>query len=95
MSIDKLTAKTLANLARIKISEDELDDVVENLNTIILMFNKLDEVDTLRVEPLTNITGNFLSQSDDLIIDGGYQNQITSNAPKVDRGFFVVPRVID
>ncbi|AHC73458.1 aspartyl/glutamyl-tRNA(Asn/Gln) amidotransferase subunit C [Candidatus Endolissoclinum faulkneri L5] len=95
MSIDNLTARKLANLARIEISEDQLKDVVENLRTIIRLFDQLDEVDTLSVKPMTDITGHFLSQRDDLVIDTDCQDKIISNAPKVDHGFFVVPRIID
>jgi len=55
MSIDKNTVKKVARLARIRISDDEVDVLSGELSKILAMIEQLNEVKTDGVEPMTSV----------------------------------------
>ena len=55
----------------------------------------MDSVDTENIEPMTSVVDSDLYKRTDLVSDGGYQQQILSNAPSSMEGFFVVPKVVE
>lgn len=95
MSLDKDAVRKVASLAQIEMSDEELDKYVPQLNNIIGWVEQLAEVDTDNVEPLANVVNIKLELREDKITDGGYQEDILTNAPESLEGFFVVPKVIE
>ncbi len=96
MSVDKSTVVRIAQLARIKISEDDLDSLAEELSKIVGWVEQLDEVDTKGITPMAStIEGTILRQRDDVISDGDCRDEVLSNAPETNKGYFVVPKVIE
>ncbi len=98
MSSNSLTQKDVAkvaSLARIKMSDQELEQYAPQLSNIIGFVEQLDEVDTDNVEPLASVVDIALSLRRDEITDGGYPNEILANAPETLEGFFVVPKVVE
>ena len=96
MSVDKSTVVRIAQLARIKISEDDLGPLAEELSKIVGWVEQLDEVDTEGVTPMTSTTeGTVLRQRDDVVSDGDCRDEVLSNAPETKKGYFVVPKVIE
>jgi len=81
MSVDADTVRRIAHLARIKVAEDE----VEQLN----------EVDVAGVEPMTSVTPMRMKQRDDVVTDGEKADQIVANAPATEGHFFLVPKVVE
>lgn len=95
MSITKETVAKVAKLARIKITDAEQEKFAGELTGIMNWIEQLSEVDTDGVEPLTSVVDVKLYQREDKITDGDYRDQILSNAPEAQEGFFVVPKVVE
>jgi aspartyl-tRNA(Asn)/glutamyl-tRNA(Gln) amidotransferase subunit C len=95
MALDKATVAHIAALARIRLSEAELDPLADELSHILTWMEQLNEVDTSGVAPMASVTAAGLTMREDEVTDGGRREEILSNAPRTARGFFVVPKVIE
>lgn len=95
MSLDKATVAKVANLARIRVEENDLEPLANELNSILGWIEQLSEVDTDDVAPMTSVAEMQLRWRKDEITDGGFQPQIVVNAPAEEDGFFAVPKVIE
>ena len=100
MSIDRAAVAKIAALARIKMTEDELDRMAPELNNILEWVEQLGEVDTSEVEPMTAVIPNTLRlRADEVDADpktgGNRREDILANAPVAEHGFFGVPKVIE
>ena len=95
MSVDTATVARIAALARIKVSEAELEAMVPELNGILAWVEQLGEVDVTGVEPMTAVIESHLRLRDDVVTDGGIRDSVLANAPAAEHGFFGVPKVIE
>ncbi len=100
MSIDRATVAKIASLARIKMSDAELDRMAPELNNILKFVDQLSEVDTSNVEPMTAVIPNKLRLREDAVnadpkTGGDRREDILANAPAAEHGFFGVPKVIE
>ncbi|MBS3931485.1 MAG: Asp-tRNA(Asn)/Glu-tRNA(Gln) amidotransferase subunit GatC [Sphingomonadales bacterium] len=100
MSVDTATVAKIAALARIKVSEAELEAMVPELNGILAWVEQLGEVDVSGVEPMTAVIENQLRLREDTIdadplTGGGRRDAVLANAPARQDGFFGVPKVIE
>lgn len=95
MSVTAEQVRHIANLARIAMSEEELERLVPELNNILGWVEQLGEVDTGGVEPLTAVIEQKLRLREDKLTDGDCREDILANAPEAEHGFFAVPKVIE
>ncbi len=95
MAIDVETVRKVAKLARIAEPEARLQALAQELSTIVAWIEQLGEVDTDGVEPMTSCVAAKLPMREDIVTDGGVRDAILKNAPKADKGFFVVPKVVE
>ena len=95
MAIDAATVRKVARLARIAEPEERLEPLARELSGILDWIEQLAEVNTDGVEPMTTSVAMKLPLRDDLVTDGGDPARVLSNAPKSDKGFFVVPKVVE
>jgi len=95
MAIDADTVRKAARLARIRVEEVALAPMAQELSGIIAWIEQLDEVDTDGVEPMTTCVAAKLPMRADVVDDGDKREAILANAPKADKGFFVVPKVVE
>jgi aspartyl-tRNA(Asn)/glutamyl-tRNA(Gln) amidotransferase subunit C len=95
MSLDHATVRCIATLARIRLDENEVEPLREELNGILRWIDQLNEVDIAGVAPLTGAAGMALAMRADVVTDGGYPDKILSNAPERIGDFFVVPKVVE
>ena len=95
MAIDAATVRKVARLARIAEPEDKLEPLARELSGIMSWIEQLNEVDTDGVEPMTTSVAMTLPMRDDVVTDGGDAARVLSNAPKSEKGFFVVPKVVE
>ncbi|MCL2474134.1 MAG: Asp-tRNA(Asn)/Glu-tRNA(Gln) amidotransferase subunit GatC [Alphaproteobacteria bacterium] len=96
--ITKETVANIANLARIKVTDEEKPAMADELNVILNWVVQLDEVNTVGIEPLVNVNDEdygSLRSRPDIVNDGNIQTQILANAPSAAMGFFTVPKVIE
>ena len=95
MSVSPEQVRHIAKLARIAMSDDELDRLLPELNNILGWVEQLGEVDTDGVEPLTAVIEQKLRLRDDVVNDGNVRDKVLANAPDAQHGFFAVPKVIE
>ena len=95
MSVSPEQVRHIAKLARIAMSDEELDRLLPELNNILGWVEQLGEVDTDGVEPLATVIDQKLRLRDDVVNDGNIRDAILANAPAAQHGFFAVPKVIE
>lgn len=95
MAIDAATVRKVARLARIAEPEDRLEPLAKELSGILNWIEQLNEVATDGVEPMTTSVAMSLPMRDDVVTDGGDASRVLGNAPKSEKGFFVVPKVVE
>jgi aspartyl-tRNA(Asn)/glutamyl-tRNA(Gln) amidotransferase subunit C len=95
MAIDAATVKKVASLAKLRVEEERLRLLAEELSGILAWIEQLNAVDTEGVEPMTSAVAATLPRRADAVTDGGDPERVLSNAPKRDRNFFVVPKVVE
>jgi aspartyl-tRNA(Asn)/glutamyl-tRNA(Gln) amidotransferase subunit C len=95
MSVSPEQVRHIARLARIAMSDEELDRILPELNNILGWVEQLAEVNTDGVDPLTAVIEQKLRLRDDVVNDGNIRDEVLANAPDAQHGFFAVPKVIE
>ena len=95
MSIDKNTVKNISKLARISLDENKVESLSKDLTSIMKFIEKLNKLNTDKIEPLTSIINASLTSRKDEVKDGKIRDQILKNSPEKNDEFFVVPKVIE
>ena len=95
MKISSREVEYVANLARLEITEKEKDKFTAQLNDILLYIDKLNELDTNGVEPMSHAISVTNAFRDDQVMDSIGTQQTLANAPDARGDFFRVPKVID
>ncbi len=95
MSVTNEQVRHIARLARIAMSDEELERLLPELNNILGWGEQLGEVDTSGIEPLTAVVDQKMRLRDDVVTDGNIRDEVLANAPEAQHGFFAVPKVIE
>jgi len=99
MSLDKKAVRSIAELARIEVPEDELESLAGELSNILSFVEQLAEANTDGVQPMTSVAAMTLPWRADVVNDGGYPTKVLANAPEPvtldEGGFFTVPKVVE
>ena len=94
MTIDHNLILKLENLAKLELSEEERLKLTGDLNNILSMVEKLQELDTNGVEPLVYINEEVNQLREDKVCNQVDQSSALSNAPDQDGTYFKVPKVL-
>ena len=95
MKLSSQEVEYVANLARLEITDKEKEKFTVQLNDILLYIDKLNELDTQGVEPMSHAIGVTNAFREDIMSDSiGTENSL-ANAPDARGEFFRVPKVID
>ena len=95
MTIDLKTIKHIAKLSRISVSEEKAKKLAGDLNSIFDFIEKLNELKTEKITPLTSIAETKLKLRHDEIKSKNIREQIVKNSPEKNEDYFVVPKVIE
>ncbi len=95
MTIDLKTIKHISKLSRISVDDAKADKLVEDLNSIFDFIEKLNELNTDNVEPLTSVAETTLKLRADEVKSKNIRDKILKNSPDENEDFFVVPRVVE
>jgi len=95
MIIDLKTIKHISKLSRISVDDKKADKLAGDLNSIFDFIEKLNELNTDKVEPLTSIAETTLKLRTDEVICKDIREQILKNSPDENEDFFVVPKVVE
>ena len=95
MTIDLKTIKHISKLSRISVDDEKAKKLAGDMNTIFDFIEKLNELDTNNVEPLTSVAETTLKLRVDEVNSGNIREQVLKNSPDENEDFFVVPRVVE
>ena len=95
MKVDKNTLKKIAHLARLEIKEEQEESMLESLSEILTWVEKLNEVDTDVVEPLTNMALETNMLRDDKVTGHLDRDRALKNAPDKNGQYIKVPKIKD
>ncbi|MDA8890895.1 Asp-tRNA(Asn)/Glu-tRNA(Gln) amidotransferase subunit GatC [Candidatus Pelagibacter sp.] len=95
MTIDLKTIKHISKLSRISVDDAKANKLAGDLNSIFDFIEKLNELNTDNVEPLTSVAETTLKLRADDVKSKNIRDQILKNSPEENEDFFVVPKVVE
>ena len=95
MTIDLKTIKHVSKLSRISLEDEKAKKLTVDLNSIFEFIEKLNELKTDNVEPLTSIAETTLNFRNDDVKSENIREKILKNSPSDNQDFFVVPKVVE
>jgi aspartyl-tRNA(Asn)/glutamyl-tRNA(Gln) amidotransferase subunit C len=95
MTINLKTIKHISKLSRISVDDVKANKLAGDLNSIFDFIEKLNELNTDNVEPLTSVAETTLKLRVDEVKSKNIRDQILKNSPEENEDFFVVPRVVE
>lgn len=95
MTLDEEALNKIAHLARLEIRESERKKMLADMNNMVAFVEKLKEVDTTGVEPLTTMTHEVNATREDVVKSLLNKEEALKLAPKHDADFFRVPKVLE
>ena len=95
MSIDLKTIKHISKLSRISVDDQKAEKLAGDLNSIFKFIEKLNELNTDNVKPLTSVAETTLKLRSDEVKSKDIRNEIIKNSPQDNEDYFVVPKVIE
>ena len=95
MTIDLKTIKHISKLSRISVDEKKAEKLAGDLNSIFDFIEKLNELKTDNIEPLTSVVETTLKLRSDEIKSENLREQVIKNSPEENEDYFVVPKVIE
>ena len=96
MNLTRQDVEKIANLARLSITEQEMPVYVTSLSSIVNFVDELSRAETGTVEPMAHpLDGQRQRLRPDVVTETDQHEKYQSNAPSVQAGLYVVPRVIE
>jgi aspartyl-tRNA(Asn)/glutamyl-tRNA(Gln) amidotransferase subunit C len=95
VKITKEDVRYVAQLARLNLSPEEMETFTLQINRILSYMEKLNELDTTTVEPLSHAIDVANAFRDDVVGESLIRGAVLKNAPETEKGFFKVPRIIE
>jgi aspartyl-tRNA(Asn)/glutamyl-tRNA(Gln) amidotransferase subunit C len=95
MQIDQNLIKKLEKLSKLQLSASEKEKITADLERMILMVEKMNELDTTSVEPLVYMTDEYNVLRADVVKNEIPNDAALQNAPQAEKPYFKVPKVID
>jgi aspartyl-tRNA(Asn)/glutamyl-tRNA(Gln) amidotransferase subunit C len=95
MIIKKENVNKIAHLARLEFDDQGCEDMAKDMNKILDWMDKLNELDTKDVVPLTHMSVEVNVLREDKLIQTLTHKEALANAPKKDSDYFRVPKVLD
>ena len=93
--MDKNEINQLAHLARINIDEESASDVAESITRVLEFVAQLERADTDNISPMSHPLNAKQRLRADVVSEPDNREALQANAPAVEKGLFLVPKVID
>jgi aspartyl-tRNA(Asn)/glutamyl-tRNA(Gln) amidotransferase subunit C len=94
MKISKIQVEHVAHLARLTLTEEELERMTGQLDNILSYVDKLDEIDTHFVHPTSHVFSVCNAFREDLVKESLPRKEALMNAPQENGEMFQVPKII-
>jgi aspartyl-tRNA(Asn)/glutamyl-tRNA(Gln) amidotransferase subunit C len=95
MALTREDVLRAARLARIAVEDSEADAVLQQLRRIFDMIEEMRAVDVSGVDPMAHAQDVILRLREDVVTEADQHELFQSIAPRVERGLYLVPKVIE
>ena len=95
MKITKQDLKNISLLSKIKIDDETSSSLVQDLESILTMVNKMEELDTSKVNPLIHPIKNTQTLREDKEKKDIKRDKLQELSKEKDSGFYITPKVIE
>jgi aspartyl-tRNA(Asn)/glutamyl-tRNA(Gln) amidotransferase subunit C len=95
MSLSHDDVRKIAHLARLAVSDADVDAYARNLTSILDFVEQMESVDTDHVTPMAHPQDTAQRLRDDVVSEADQRERFQAIAPAVDAGLYLVPRVIE
>jgi len=95
MKIDTDIVDKIAHLARLEFENEAKEQIIKDMNNMLALVGKLDELDTSNIDPLIYMSDEVNVLREDVVKQEITQDEALKNAPKHDSDYFKVPKVIE
>jgi aspartyl-tRNA(Asn)/glutamyl-tRNA(Gln) amidotransferase subunit C len=95
MSLTTDDVKRIAHLARLEISEHEVQATLQQLSGILGLIEEMQAVDTAGIEPMSHSQDVIQRLREDVVTETDQRALFQSIAPAVENGLYLVPKVIE
>ena len=95
MAFDKTEVEKIAQLARLHISDSEIDEVTGRITDILDLIDQMQSVDTDAVVPLAHPLDLTQRLREDDVTEFDRRDELQLLAPEVEEGLYLVPKVIE
>jgi len=95
MSITKEEVRHVAKLSRLTLSDGEVENYTQHLNTVLKFAEKLNEIDTSNIQPTSHALDISNVFREDKVRDSIPRETALKNAPEQKNGQFKVPAVME
>ena len=93
--IDDKTIEYVGILAKLELSEEEKQEAKKDMGRMLDYIDKLNELDTDGVEPMSHVFPVNNVFREDIVTNGDDREGILKNAPERKEGAFVVPKTVE
>ena len=95
MSIDLTDVENIAHLARLHLTEAEKEEAAGSMSNILELIDQMQSVDTDNVIPLAHPLDSVQRLREDKVTETNQRDEFQKIAPEIDKGLFLVPKVIE
>lgn len=95
MSIDRADIEKLGELARIRISDENIQATAQSINEVLALVDQLQAVDTTNIEPMANALDARQRLRLDQVSESNHREAFQAIAPATENGLYLVPKVIE
>jgi aspartyl-tRNA(Asn)/glutamyl-tRNA(Gln) amidotransferase subunit C len=95
MKLTREEVQRVATLARLRLTAEEEAHLTEQLDKILQYMDKLNQLDTSRIEPLAHVIDVVNAFREDQVTNRPNPDALLANAPAKDQTFFQVPKIIE
>ena len=93
--MDKETIIKIANLAKLEIKDDKLNDIASSLEKILNLVDEMNDVDTDDVTPMSHPLNLTQELRKDEVKEANQRDLFQKGNENTDNGYYKVPKIID
>lgn len=95
MAVNRADIEKLCELARIAVSEQNIETTISSINNVLVLVDQLQAVDTANIAPLANPLEATQRLRRDQVTESNQRQDFQALAPAAEDGLYLVPKVIE
>ncbi|HLK56791.1 MAG TPA: Asp-tRNA(Asn)/Glu-tRNA(Gln) amidotransferase subunit GatC [Chthonomonadaceae bacterium] len=95
MALSREEVRKVALLARLELTDDEIDEQAKHINDLLKTFETLQQLDVTGIEPTSHSIPIVNVLREDRTLPSLPREAVLANAPEARDGCFIVPRIVE